>query len=58
MQEDINQMFKPSKWELWWDSLSPQMQEYLKKQPVWHDRDMFKAFAIGILVGILVGVIL
>jgi hypothetical protein len=23
-------MFKQNKWEAWWDSLSPQMQEYLK----------------------------
>ncbi len=44
-----------SKYQAWWDSLSPQMQEYLKKQPVWHDKDLYKAFAIGIVVGVVVG---
>lgn len=47
-----------SKYQAWWDSLSPQMQEYLKKQPVWHDRDLYKAFAFGLLFGILIGVAL
>lgn len=51
-------MFKQNKWEAWWNSLSPQMQTYLKAQPVWHDRDLYKAFAFGIMIGILVGVIL
>jgi hypothetical protein len=44
-----------SKYQAWWDSLSPQMQEYLKKQPVWHDRDLYKAFAFGLLFGVLIG---
>ncbi len=48
-------MFKKNKWELWWDSLSPQMRTYLKNQPVWHDKDMYKAFACGILFGLLIG---
>ena len=47
-----------SKYQAWWDSLSPQMQEYLKKQPVWHDKDMYKAFVFGILFGIIIGVAL
>jgi len=46
-----------SKWEAWWDSLTPQMQEYLKKQPVWHDRDLYKAMAIGAVIGFLVGIV-
>ena len=44
-----------SKYQAWWDSLSPQMQEYLKKQPVWHDRDLYKAFVFGLLFGVLIG---
>jgi hypothetical protein len=44
-----------SKYQAWWDSLSPQMQEYLKKQPVWHDKDMFRAFVYGIIIGVIVG---
>lgn len=48
-------MFKQNKWEAWWDSLSPQMQDYLKRQPVWHDKDLYKSFAWGIFWGILIG---
>lgn len=44
-----------SKYQAWWDSLSPHTREYLKKQPIWHDRDLFKAFAFGILIGVLIG---
>ncbi len=43
------------KYQTWWDSLSPQMQEYLKKQPIWHDRDLYKSFAFGILIGVMIG---
>jgi hypothetical protein len=50
-------MFKPNKWEQWWDSLSPQMQEYLKKQPVWHDRDVIKFVSIALVVGFFFGYI-
>lgn len=46
------------KYQKWWDSLSPQMQAYLESQPVWHDRDMFKAFAFGIGLGIIIGVMI
>lgn len=46
-----------SKYDAWWDSLSPQMKEYLKNQPIWHDRDMYKAVAVGAVIGFLVGVI-
>jgi len=28
---------------------------WLAKQPIWHDRDMWKAFAVGIAIGLLVG---
>jgi hypothetical protein len=48
-------MFKKNKWEVWWDSLSPQMQTYLKTQPVWHDNDMWKAGLFGCLIGVLIG---
>ena len=48
-------MFKKNKWEEWWDSLSPQMQAYLKAQPVWHDSDMWKAGLTGLFFGILIG---
>jgi ElaB/YqjD/DUF883 family membrane-anchored ribosome-binding protein len=48
-------MEKMDKWDKWWDSLSPSTQEYLKAQPLWHDIDLAKAFAVGILVGFLIG---
>lgn len=47
-----------NKWDAWWDSLSPTTQAYLKTQPLWHDIDLAKAFAIGALIGFVIGVIL
>ena len=46
-----------SKYQVWWDSLSPQMQHYLKSQPLWHDRDLYKSLAIGVIVGFVIGLI-
>ena len=46
-----------NKYDKWWNSLTPQMQEYLKRQPVWYDRDMWKAGLIGFVVGILLGLL-
>jgi len=46
-----------NKYQAWWDSLSPQMKEYLKRQPVWHDRDMWKAGLIGFAFGIVIGLL-
>jgi hypothetical protein len=51
-------MFKPNKWELWWDSLPEHTKIYLKNQPVWHDSDMWKAFAVGVLVGFVIGALI
>lgn len=51
-------MFKQNKWESWYDSLPTHTKEYLKHQAVWHDIDMFKAFAVGIVVGTLIGALL
>lgn len=46
-----------SKYEAWFDSLAPSTQEYLKNQPLWHDIDLAKAFAGGIVVGLIIGVL-
>ena len=46
-----------NKYQVWWDSLSPQLQEYLKRQPVWHDSDMWKAGIVGFVFGILFGLL-
>jgi len=45
-----------NKWTQWYDSLPAHTKQYLKTQPLWHDKDMFKAFAVGIIVGILLNV--
>lgn len=47
-----------SKWDNWYDSLPSHTKEYLKNQPLWHDRDMAKAFAWGLFFGFLVGLCL
>ena len=47
-----------SKWTAWYDSLPAHTKQYLKTQPLWHDIDLAKAFAIGVLVGILLGIVL
>jgi len=47
-----------NKYQAWWDSLSPHTQAYLKSQPIWHDRDLWYAFAVGIAFGFLFGIML
>ena len=49
-------MFK-SELDKWYDNLPPHTKAWLKKQPVWHDVDMFKALCFGVLIGFLIGVI-
>jgi hypothetical protein len=44
-----------NKWTQWYDSLPAHTKQYLKTQPLWHDSDMFKTFAVGIIVGTLLG---
>jgi hypothetical protein len=44
-----------NKWDSWWDSLSPSTQEYLKSQPLWHDIDLAKALALGLVIGFFIG---
>jgi hypothetical protein len=50
-------MFQKTELEIWWDKLGPKTKEYLKKQPLWHDKDLYKAIATGILIGFFVGII-
>jgi len=45
------------KWTNWFDSLPVHTQEYLKNQPIWHDSDLFKAAAVGAVVGFLIGLL-
>ena len=53
----LEKMFKKSKWQEWWDSLSPQMQTYLSNQPIWYDKDLYKSFACGFAFGVLFGLL-
>lgn len=46
-----------NKYQKWWDSLSPQQQEYFKKQPIWYDSDLYKALALGAVIGFVIGFI-
>ena len=50
-------MFEKTELEIWWDRLDPKTKEYLKKQPLWHDKDLYKAMATGILIGLVIGII-
>jgi hypothetical protein len=47
--------FKEDKWDAWWNNLSPNTQEYLKNQPLWHDRDLAEAVAFSLVVGYILG---
>jgi hypothetical protein len=47
-----------NKWDAWWDSLHPNTKEYLRNQPIWHDRDMWKAGVFGLVIGIILGAML
>jgi hypothetical protein len=47
-----------SKFQAWYDSLPEHTKEYLKKQPVWHDRDMYKALILGMSIGLVIGVLI
>jgi ElaB/YqjD/DUF883 family membrane-anchored ribosome-binding protein len=50
-------LFQPNKWELWWDSLPEHTKQYIKNQPVWHDRDMLKALVLGAAIGLVIGLL-
>ena len=46
-----------NKWNNWYDSLDPHTKEYLKNQPIWHDRDVAKFVSIALAVGFLIGLL-
>jgi hypothetical protein len=39
----------------WYDNLDEHTKAYLKKQPIWHDKDMVGAFVVGLLLGFAIG---
>lgn len=44
-----------SKLQQWYDSLPKHTKEYLNRQPLWHDRDLYKSLAIGAVIGFIIG---
>lgn len=46
-----------NKYDTWYNNLPDHTKEWLKKQPIWHDKDLYKALAIGAVVGFVVGLI-
>lgn len=51
----FEKFFKPTPVEQWWDNLDSRTKTYLKKQPIWHDRDLWKAGIVGTIVGFAIG---
>jgi F0F1-type ATP synthase assembly protein I len=43
------------RWSEWYDSLPQHTKELLKKQPLWHDRDLIKAAVVGAVIGFILG---
>lgn len=48
-------MFKKSKWEEWRERQDPKTLAYLDSQPIWRDKDLYKATAVGIIIGLVIG---
>lgn len=50
-------MFKKNKWELWYDAQPQHIKDWFNQpRPLWYDSDMFKAFAYGLVIGLIIGV--
>ena len=47
-----------SKYQDWWDTLPEHTKEYLKKQPLWHDKDLYKFGAGAAIIGFVIGVLM
>jgi len=43
--------------QVWLEQQPTHTQEWLKKQAIWHDIDMFKALCFGAFIGFLIGVL-
>ena len=44
--------------QVWLEQQSKHTQEWLKKQAIWNDADMFKMLVVGFLIGFCVGFII
>lgn len=45
------------KWQKWYNSLPEHTKEYLKNQPVWHDKDVAFFCSVAMVVGFFFGYI-
>ena len=50
-------MIFKSQAQRWLEMQPKHTQEWLKKQAIWHDADMFKALCFGAFIGFLIGVL-
>ena len=50
-------MFK-SDFQKWFESQPKWTQEWMKRQPVWHDKDLWTFYFLGVGMGLLVGFLL
>lgn len=49
-------MFKKNKWELWYEAQPEHIKRWMDQdRAIWYDSDMFKAFAVGLFFGVLIG---
>ncbi len=49
-------MFKKNKWDVWYDAQPEHIKRWMDQDnPIWYDRDMWKAFAVGVFFGVLIG---
>ena len=51
-----------NRWRVEWDETKWPFHrpsyEWMKKQPIWHDSDMWRAGLFGLVIGFILGVIL
>jgi len=57
MKAFFKNLFGPSQLQKWYDSLPEHTKQYLSKQPVWHDSDMFKVSVLFFIAGLIIGLI-
>jgi len=54
----FEKLFQQTRYEKWWDSLSPNTKIWLSKQPIWHDKDVAVFISISFALGVLIGTVI
>ena len=44
-----------TKWQTWSEQQDPKTLAYLDNQPIWRNKDLYKAIAAGIIIGLIIG---